>query len=71
MLEFFSSIGETLLLLVNVIISIFKGFVTVIDLMPKMLAMLTLYTAALPSYIVPFIIAGFALSIAYLIVGRN
>lgn len=71
MLEFFSSIGETLLLLVNVIISIFKGFVTVIDLMPKILAMLTLYTVALPSYIVPFIIAGFALSIAYLIVGRN
>lgn len=71
MLEFFSSIGETLLLLVNVIISIFKGFVTVIDLMPKMLAMLTVYTGALPSYVVPFVVAGFALSIAYLIVGRN
>lgn len=71
MLEFFSSIGETLLLAVNVIISVFKGFLTVIDLMPKMLAQLTAYTAALPSYVVPFVVAGFALSIAYLIVGRN
>ena len=71
MLEFFSSIGESLLLLVNVVISFFKGFITVIDLMPKILAMLTVYTAALPSYIVPFIVAGFALSVAYLIVGRN
>lgn len=71
MLEFFSSIGETLLLAVNVIISVFKGFITVIDLMPKMLTMLTVYTASLPSYVVPFVVAGFALSIAYLIVGRN
>lgn len=71
MLEFFSSIGETLLLAVNVIISVFKGFIAVIDLMPKMLSMLTVYTAALPSYVVPFVLAGFALSIAYLIVGRN
>lgn len=71
MLEFFSAIGDTLLLAVNVIISVFKGFITVIDLMPKMLAMLTVYTASLPSYVVPFVVAGFALSIAYLIVGRN
>ena len=71
MLEFFSSIGETRLLFVNVIISFFKGLITVITLMPQMLANLTAYTVALPSYIVPFVVAGFALSIAYLIVGRN
>lgn len=71
MLSFLSSIGETLLLAVNVIISVFKGFLTVINLMPQMLSMLMVYTAALPSYVVPFVVAGFSLSIAYLIVGRN
>lgn len=71
MLEFFSSIGDTLLLLVNVIISLFRGFITVITLMPVMLGQLTAYVTLLPSYVVPFVVAGFALSIAYLIVGRN
>lgn len=71
MLEFFSSIGETLLLFVNGVISIIKGLLTVITLMPRFLQLLTLYTANIPSYIVPFVLAGFALSIAYLIVGRN
>ena len=70
-LDFLSSIGDTLLLIINVVISFFSGLITVVTMIPRFVSLLTIYTASLPSYVVPFITAGILLSVVYLLVGRN
>lgn len=71
MLDFLSSIGDTLLLVVNVVISFFSGLITVVTMVPRFISLLAIYTASLPSYVVPFITAGILLSVVYMLVGRN
>ena len=70
-LDFLSSIGDTLLLIINVVISFFSGLITVVTMIPRFVSLLTIYIASLPSYVVPFITAGILLSVVYLLVGRN
>ena len=71
MLEWLSQIGDSLLLVWNIVKSLFFSVVKFISMIPDCLAFLHTSVFLLPGILVPFIILGITISVLFLVIGRN
>ena len=71
MLDFLSGIMDFITMLGSTLIMLIKSTLDFFLMIPSFLAYLTTSVAVLPSFIVPFVVAGIFLSVILLIVGRG
>ena len=71
MVEFFQGIADVIGSLINLVISLIKGLIQLIGLIPTAVQSLTLSIGILPSILVAFATATITISVIFIIVGRN
>lgn len=69
--SFFESIGDTIVSLFNLLLSLFKGLFDFIALLPSIITLLVDSIGFLPSVVSLFAMLSIMTSVIYLILGRN
>lgn len=71
LVNFFSSIGDTIISLINLLVSFIKGIFDLFAILPTIVTLLVDSIGFLPSVVSLFALLSISISIFYLVAGRN